>query len=137
LYPGDRGPVSSSAKFCSIGYRIAVEQVLKQGVLSDLSGRSRRRWGMIGRFVSQLRSKIGSSESPLAWWEHVLWTGVSVGATCGVGGGVFGFVRGLSYLPTLPFAVIEGAVIFAVPGGILGLLIGLVVALGRLVRRTS
>ena len=40
-------------------------------------------------------------------------------------GAVFGFVRGLSYLPTLPVAVVEGAILFSVPITALG---GVVVA---------
>jgi hypothetical protein len=48
-------------------------------------------------------------------------------AVCGllgvVGGAVVGFARGLSYLPTLPFAIIEGAILFGVPATVLGLLL--------------
>jgi hypothetical protein len=40
-----------------------------------------------------------------------------VGVTAGA---LFGFARGLSYLPTLPFAVIEGAILFGVPAAVLG-----------------
>lgn len=40
-----------------------------------------------------------------------------------VGGGVFGFVRGLDYLPTLPFAVVEGGILFGVPAALLGLVL--------------
>ena len=48
---------------------------------------------------------------------------------CALLGGVWGFVRGLGYPPTVAFAVVEGAVIFAFPGLLLGLLIGLLAAL--------
>ena len=47
-------------------------------------------------------------------------------AVCGlvgvVGGAIVGFARGLSYMPTLPFAIVEGAVLFGVPASVLGLL---------------
>jgi uncharacterized membrane protein YedE/YeeE len=36
-----------------------------------------------------------------------------------LGGAIFGFVRGLSYLPTLPAAIVEGAVLVGVPGTVL------------------
>jgi hypothetical protein len=38
-------------------------------------------------------------------------------------GAIFGFVRGLDYAPTLPFAVVEGAILFGVPACVLGLLV--------------
>lgn len=38
-------------------------------------------------------------------------------------GVVWGFVRGLHYLPTLPFALIEGGIIFAVPASLSGLIV--------------
>jgi hypothetical protein len=38
-------------------------------------------------------------------------------------GGVFGFIRGLDYLPTLPFAVVEGGILFGVPAALLGLVL--------------
>jgi hypothetical protein len=45
-------------------------------------------------------------------------------ASIGVGGGmIFGVVRGLAYLPTLPFAIVEGGLLFGIPAGILGLLV--------------
>lgn len=40
-----------------------------------------------------------------------------------VGGAVVGFARGLSYLPTLPFAIIEGAILVGVPATVLGLML--------------
>ena len=43
-----------------------------------------------------------------------------VGAGCGA---VLGFVLGLSYLPTLPVAIVEGAVLVGVPAALLGLLL--------------
>lgn len=39
-----------------------------------------------------------------------------------VAGVVFGAARGLDYLPTLPFALIEGGIVFGVPGAVIGLL---------------
>ena len=39
-----------------------------------------------------------------------------------VGGAVVGFARGFSYPPTLPFAIVEGAVLVGVPAAVLGLL---------------
>jgi hypothetical protein len=39
-----------------------------------------------------------------------------------LGGAIVGFVRGLGYLPTLPFAVIEGALLVGIPAAGLGLL---------------
>lgn len=48
-------------------------------------------------------------------------------AVCGlvgmVGGAIVGFARGLSYLPTLPFAIIEGAILVGVPASVLGLVL--------------
>jgi hypothetical protein len=49
------------------------------------------------------------------------WTAVALGAL----GGIVGFVLGLSSPPTLVFAVIEGGLIGAVPGIVLGAVIGL------------
>jgi hypothetical protein len=50
-----------------------------------------------------------------------------IAAICAVAGGVVGavvgFVRGLSYLPTLPVAIVEGAVLIGIPASILGLLL--------------
>lgn len=40
-----------------------------------------------------------------------------------VGGGAFGFIRGLDYLRTLPFAVVEGGILFGVPAALLGLVL--------------
>lgn len=56
--------------------------------------------------------------APTPW---VLFSGWVVAAT---GAGVmFGFVQGLDYLPTLPFALIEGGIIFGFPAGVIGLLL--------------
>jgi hypothetical protein len=58
-------------------------------------------------------------------------------AACALLGGAWGFVRGVGYPPTVAFAVVEGAVIFAVPGLLLGLLVGLLAVLRhRPVRRS-
>jgi hypothetical protein len=51
-----------------------------------------------------------------------------------VGGAIFGFVRGLHYVPTLPFAIVEGAILFGVPAAILGLLLAGGWSLGASVR---
>jgi hypothetical protein len=48
-----------------------------------------------------------------------------------VGGAVFGFVRGLDHLPTLPFAVIEGATLIGVPGSVAGTGVAGLITLGR------
>ncbi|MBE7188985.1 hypothetical protein [Jatrophihabitans endophyticus] len=45
------------------------------------------------------------------------------------GGGVWGFVRGLGHLPTLPFAVLEGALLLGIPSLVVGLVVGGVGAL--------
>ena len=52
-----------------------------------------------------------------------------------VGGGIFGFVRGLHYLPTLPVAVVEGAILFGVPASLVGLLGTGVWSLAKAARR--
>ena len=54
-----------------------------------------------------------------------------------IGGGIFGFVRGLHYLPTLWFAVIEGGILFGVPAVLIGLLTTGAWSLGRAARRRS
>jgi hypothetical protein len=64
------------------------------------------------------------------------WRLLAIPATLGcVGGGVFGFVRALDYLPTLPFAIIEGGILFGVPLALVGLLLVGFWSLGRAVRR--
>jgi hypothetical protein len=64
------------------------------------------------------------------------WRILTVVALVGViGGGIFGFVRGLNYLPTLPFAVIEGGILFGVPAAVLGLLLVGAWSFGGAVRR--
>lgn len=63
------------------------------------------------------------------------WRILAVVALLGVvSGAVFGFVRGLSYLPTLPFAIIEGGILFGVPAALLGLLLVGAWSLGSAVR---
>jgi hypothetical protein len=55
-----------------------------------------------------------------------------------VGGGVgavWGFVRGLDYLPTLPVAIIEGGFLFGVPAIVLGLVLTGLWASGTALRR--
>lgn len=58
------------------------------------------------------------SRSRMPWLLLVALTGLGV-----VGGALFGLVRGLSYLPTLPFAIVEGTVLFGVPAALLGLVV--------------
>lgn len=60
-----------------------------------------------------------------------------VAATGAAGGAIWGFVRGLANLPTLPFAVVEGAILFGVPASILGLLLAAVWSVGSAVRRRA
>ena len=40
-----------------------------------------------------------------------------------ISGATFGFFRGLRYLPTLPFAIGEGAILFSVPAFVLGIVL--------------
>ena len=54
---------------------------------------------------------------------RTVWTGYAVWVWVWLmSGASFGFVRGLDYLPTLWAAPIEGAVLFAVPAALVGLL---------------
>ncbi len=50
-------------------------------------------------------------------------------------GAVWGFGRGLSYLPTLPFAVVEGGLLFVVPGLVPAVAAGLGAVLWQRLRR--
>jgi hypothetical protein len=50
-------------------------------------------------------------------------------------GAVWGFVRGLAYPPTVAFAVVEGALLFLIPGMVLAVLTGLGAVLWRLLPR--
>jgi hypothetical protein len=52
-----------------------------------------------------------------------------------VGGGIWGLVRGLYYLPTVPFAVVEGAILFGVPAALVGLVATGLWFLGSAARR--
>jgi hypothetical protein len=52
-----------------------------------------------------------------------------------IGGAILGFIRGLNYIPTLFFAVIEGAILFGVPAALLGLLLVACWSLATSVRR--
>ena len=52
------------------------------------------------------------------------WRLLQVCAVVGViGGGMLGVVLGLHYPPTLPFAIVEGAILIGVPASALGLLL--------------
>jgi hypothetical protein len=53
----------------------------------------------------------------------------------GVVGAIVGFVLGLGYLPTLPFAIIEGALLIGVPFAVIGFLLTAMWALGAATRR--
>lgn len=66
----------------------------------------------------------------MPWRLLVVCTALGVAA-----GVVLGFVRGLGYTPTLPFALGEGAVIVGVPATILGLLLVAVWSAGSFIRR--
>ena len=64
-------------------------------------------------------------------WSPMPWRLLMI--TCllgGLGGAVLGFVRGLDYLPTLPLAVVEGAVLVGMPSALLGLVLTGLWALG-------
>ena len=66
------------------------------------------------------------------------WRILVVAVLVGAGSGAtFGFVRGLDYLPTLPFAIVEGAILFAVPAAVLGLVLTGAWSLGTALRRGS
>jgi hypothetical protein len=58
-----------------------------------------------------------------------------VGAMGAIAGAVFGFLRGLDYLPTLPFAIIEGAFLIGVPATLLGMLLAGAWSAANAVRR--
>jgi hypothetical protein len=55
-----------------------------------------------------------------------------IGVACGA---VWGFVRGLDHPPTVAFAVVEGAILFGVPGWLFGLLLAGTWWIGVSVRR--
>ncbi|HEY5334557.1 MAG TPA: hypothetical protein VIJ71_00890 [Mycobacteriales bacterium] len=54
-----------------------------------------------------------------------------------LGGAAFGFVRGLDYLPTLPFAVVEGGFLIGIPAAVLGLILVGLWSLGGAARRQA
>jgi hypothetical protein len=65
------------------------------------------------------------------WRLFVIWVSLAGGV-----GAVWGGVRGLRHLPTLPLALVEGAVIFGAPAALLGLVVvGFVSATARLGHR--
>jgi hypothetical protein len=74
--------------------------------------------------------RIGRPDD-VAWWEHVgmrvppmPWRLYAVCAAAGcLAGAILGFVRGLSYLPTLPVAIVEGGLLIGVPASLLGLVL--------------
>lgn len=68
---------------------------------------------------------------PWRIWVFTLLAGMA-------GGAVFGFVRGLAHLPTLYFAVVEGAVLIGAPSALLGvILVGLWELSGRMKRHRA
>lgn len=69
---------------------------------------------------------------PMPW--RILVVAALVGV---VGGGIFGLVRGLGYLPTLPFAIVEGGILFGVPAALFGLVGVGVWSIGSAFRRRS
>jgi hypothetical protein len=66
---------------------------------------------------------------PMPWRVFAIVTLIGV-----LGGAIVGFILGLGYLPTLPFAVIEGALLIGIPAAALGLLLTGVVEAGRRLR---
>jgi hypothetical protein len=54
-----------------------------------------------------------------------------------IGGAVFGFVRGLHYLPTLPVAIVEGGFLFGIPATVLGLILVGLWSLGSALRHQA
>jgi len=50
-------------------------------------------------------------------------------------GAIVGFFLGLAHLPTLPFAIIEGAILFGVPATVLGLLLAGALRVALSIRR--
>jgi hypothetical protein len=78
---------------------------------------------------------------PAAWDSQAVrlppmpWRIWFIVACLGVGGGaLFGFARGLSYLPTLPFAIVEGGILIGVPANLLGLALTGIWSLGSAAR---
>ena len=53
------------------------------------------------------------------------WRLLSLCSAAGVAGGAtLGLARGSEYLPTLPFAIIDGSILIGVPSALLGLVLG-------------
>ena len=52
-----------------------------------------------------------------------------------LGGAIVGFLLGLHYLPTLPFAIVEGALLVGIPAAAIGLLLTGVAEAGRRLKR--
>lgn len=87
----------------------------------------------------------GSDRRPTRkWWfrlyqlsPFVRWFTIG-SALAFLAGGVWGFVRGLDYLPTLPVAIIEGGFIIGVPGSIVATMVaGIIWAIERVHRPES
>lgn len=54
-----------------------------------------------------------------------------------IAGVIFGLVRGINYLPTLPVAIIEGAIIVGVPLAVLGVLVSGAITLAAEIRHRT
>lgn len=67
---------------------------------------------------------------PMPWRLPVV-----LALVAGFAGAVFGLVRGLSYVPTLPFAIVEGCLLFGVPAALLGFVLAGCWSVGSRLRR--
>lgn len=86
----------------------------------------------IARLTVEALSLLRRDLPAMPWRLFVVMASVG-----GLGGVTFGFVRGLGHLPTLPFAIIEGGILFGVPAAFLGLLLAGAWSLGSAVRHRS
>jgi hypothetical protein len=78
-------------------------------------------WRQVVRLWSVVSAPAAAGEPA---WELALRRASVVAVLVAAVGGVWGFVRGLAYPPTVVFAVVEGAMIFVVPGALLGGFVG-------------
>lgn len=83
------------------------------------SGRPPRRWRGLTRLPLFARCIVIGAAVPVA------------------GGTVFGFIRGLDYLPTLPFAVIEGAILIGLPGSLAATVLAGLITFGHQLHRSQ
>jgi hypothetical protein len=76
------------------------------------------------------RMWFGLNRIPL--FPRCVITGAALAVTAGA---IWGFVRGLSYLPTLPVAIIEGAILIGIPGTLVAIVVaGVVTLIDRIFR---